>query len=91
MIFLVLPLMYCSTIIYLYPLYLINNTFYITQCNIEDDTEYYKGNDVFDIWFDSGISWAAVIGEGMCVGEGFLIIIKKILLLTNFNHASKSQ
>jgi isoleucyl-tRNA synthetase len=25
---------------------------------------YRRGEDILDIWFDSGISWAAVIGKG---------------------------
>lgn len=29
-------------------------------------TDYVRGEDVLDIWFDSGTSWAAVL-QGVCV------------------------
>ena len=27
-----------------------------------DDSVYERGNDILDIWFDSGSTWAAVLG-----------------------------
>nr|CAB3255166.1 isoleucine--tRNA ligase, mitochondrial [Phallusia mammillata] len=31
--------------------------------------DYKRGNDILDIWFDSGVSWAAVLGEHKLDGE----------------------
>ncbi|XP_074587991.1 LOW QUALITY PROTEIN: isoleucine--tRNA ligase, chloroplastic/mitochondrial [Curcuma longa] len=34
----------------------------------QNASEYYKGTDTMDVWFDSGSSWAAVLGkrDGLC-------------------------
>ena len=38
------------------------------RCGIDNGDEFIKGNDVLDIWFDSGISWANVLqdSDGCC-------------------------
>lgn len=44
-------------------------------------TDYVCGEDVLDIWFDSGVSWAAVL-EGTC--EFFSVCpVKQTILNTN--------
>ena len=39
----------------------------VCQSKAGEVTDYERGDDVLDIWFDSGTSWAAVLGgEALC-------------------------
>lgn len=41
---------------------------YALQLGKGSPDDYVKGGDIFDIWFDSGVSWATVL-KGKCVCE----------------------
>ena len=46
------------------------------QIDVGSSSDFIKGEDILDIWFDSGVSWASVLP-----GNYNNLLLKRILLL----------